>query len=112
MHAKMPETTWPIWLGVIIIALVIVGLCHWSRWFYWVAVPFVLLISYNGASFLVANVSFRKAMIQELGFAYFVQFACSYAVPILSLAAYAYHDFRFRQRARPDKSPEPAVGTP
>src|ERR1035437_5191826 len=98
MHAKMPDTTWPIWLGVIVMAVVIVGLCYWSRWFYWVAVPFALLITYNGVSFLVANVSFRNATIQELGFGYFVQFACSYAMPVVSLAAFAYYDFRFRHR--------------
>ena len=79
-------------------AVVIVGLCRISRWFYWGAVPIALLTVYNGVSFLVGNVSFRNAMIQELGFSYFVQFACSYAVPIVSLAAYAYYDFRFRQR--------------
>lgn len=94
----MPDTTWPIWLSVIVWAVVIVGFCRLSRWFYLAAVPFALLVTYNGVSFLVANVSFRDAMIQELGFGYFVQFACSYAVPIVSLAAYAYYDFRFRQR--------------
>ena len=94
----MPDTTWPIWLSVIVLAFVIVGLCRLSRWFYWGAVPFAILMTYNGVSFLIANVSFRNTMIQELGFGYFVQFACSYAVPLVSLATYAYYDFRFRQR--------------
>jgi|ERR1700722_14114275 len=98
MHEKMGDTTWWIWLSVMVYSVVIVGLCRASRWFYLVAVPFALLISYNGVSFLVANVSFRNAMIQQLGFGYFVQFACSYVVPIVSLAAYAYYDLRYRRR--------------
>lgn len=83
-------------LPVAVVQLRIVSLCRLSRWFYFALVPFALLATYNGVSFLVANVSFRSAMIQELGFGYFVQFACSYAVPIVSLAAYAFYDFRFR----------------
>jgi hypothetical protein len=98
MHAKMPDTTWPIWLNVIVIAFVIVGLCRLSRWFYLLAVPVAVLQVYGGATFLVSNVSFRSAMIQELGFSYFVQFACSYALPIVLLGAYAYYDFRYRKR--------------
>jgi|ERR1051326_8384367 hypothetical protein len=98
MHAKMPDTTWPIWLSVIFTALVLVGLCRLSRWFYLVAGPVVLLFTYGGTTFLISNVSFRHAMIQELGMSYFLQFACSYAVPILSLAVYAFYDFRFRRK--------------
>lgn len=98
MHAKMPDTTWPIWLSVIVTAVVVVGLCRLSRWFYVLAVPFVLLLTYNGAKFLISNVSFRDTMIRELGMGYYVQFACSYAVPVLSLAAYAIYDFRHRRR--------------
>jgi hypothetical protein len=103
MHAKMPDTPWPIWLSVIVMSVVIVGLCRASRWFYLVAVPFALLIIYNRVNFLVANIGFRNAMIQELGFGYFVPFACSSAVPIVALAAYAYYDFRFRQRHGPQQ---------
>ena len=98
MHAKFPETTWPIWLSIVFIAIVLVGLCRLSRWCYLLAVPVALISIYNGWGTLSHNVSFREAMIQRLGYGSFVSYACAFALPIIALAVYAFYDFRYRRR--------------
>ena len=98
MHAKFPDTTWPIWLSVIVLALVLVGLCRLSRWCYVLAVPVALLSIYNGWGTLSHNVSFRESMIQQLGFSYLAQYAFSFVVPVMALAVYAFYDFTFGRK--------------
>jgi hypothetical protein len=96
MHAKMPDTPLIFWVGFAVLALLLVGLCRLSRRFYWACAPASLFVLYQGWSFLYSNLNFRSAMIRELGFSYFVQFACAYAVPVALLVFYAIYDFRFR----------------
>lgn len=98
MHAKFPETTWPIWLNIVFIAIVLVGLCRFSRWCYLLAVPVALICIYNGWGTLFQNTSFRETMIQQFGYAYFVQYTCSLAVPAIALAVYAFYDFKHRRK--------------
>jgi hypothetical protein len=100
MHAKMPDTPFGFWVGFAVVALILIVLCRVSRRFYWAAVPASLFLLYQGWSFLHANVTFREAMVRELGYPYLVQFAGAYAVPVVTLALYAVYDFRFR-RVRP-----------
>ena len=102
MHAKFPENTWPIWLITMFIAVVLVGLCRLSRWCYLLSVPVVLILIYNAWGTLSNNVSFREAMIQQLGYDYFVQYACSFSVPIITLAVFAFYDFRYSGK-RPER---------
>ena len=97
MHAKMPETPLGFWVGFAIVAFILIGLCRVSRRFYWASVPASLFVLYQGWSFLHSNVSFRNAMIRELGYSYFLQFACAYALPVAALALYAFYDYRFRK---------------
>jgi hypothetical protein len=97
MHAKMPETAAFFWVGFAIVALVLIGLCWVSPRFYWASVPASLFVLYQGWSQLYANVSFRNAMIRELGYSYFLQFTCSYALLIAALALYALYDYRRRK---------------
>ena len=103
MHAKMPETPVFFWVLFAITALILIGLCRISRRFYWASVPVSLFLLYQGWHQLYTNVSFRNAIIRELGYSYFFQFACSYAVPVAALALYALYDYQRR------KPPSPAT---
>ena len=98
MRAKMPESTWEFWVWFIVIALLCVGVCRLWRGLYWLAVPGALFMLYQGWSFLISNVSFREAMIRELGFGYFVQYASAFTLPVIAIALYAFYDFKFRRR--------------
>ncbi len=97
MHEKTPETPLFFWVGFAAIGVVLVLLCRVSRRFYLAAVRASLFVLYQGWSFLHANVNFRTAMLRELGLSYFVQFSCSYAVPLAAVALYALYDYRFRK---------------
>ena len=98
MHAKMPDSPLFFWMGAAIIAAILVLLCRVSRRFYWVTGLASLFILYQGWSLLHANVSFRQAMIRELGYGYFVQFGGSYALPVVAVGLYAVYDFLMRKR--------------
>ena len=94
----MPETLLGDWIAVVAIALILILLCRVSRRFYWAAALASLYVLYQGWNLLHSNVSFRDALIREMGFSYFVQFGCTYAVPLVALGLYAVYDFAFRKR--------------
>ncbi len=98
MHAKFWESVWPMWLGIIIITVVLIGLCRLSRWFYFLTIPVSLMAILNGWGLIYHNVSFRNEMIEQLGFSYFAQFACTGALLVVALAFYAWYNFRCRQK--------------
>ena len=105
MHAKMPDTPLGFWIGFAVIALIFIALCRVSRRFYWPAVLGSVFVLYQGWSMLHSNDSFREAMIRELGYSYFVQFGCCYALPLVALALYAGYDFTFRGADRLNDGP-------
>ena len=109
MHAKFPETTWPIWLSIAFITLVSVCACRLSRWCYWLAVPVALVSVYNGWGTLIHNASFRNAMIQQLGYPYVLQYASTFALPVVAITLYAAYDFSYRRKrtAEPASRDEP-----
>ncbi len=98
MHAKMPDTPLAFWIGAGVIGLILILFCRVSRRFYWAAALAGIFVLFQGWSLLHSNVSFREALIREMGYSYFVQFGCSYAVPLIALGLYAAYDFAFRKR--------------
>jgi hypothetical protein len=86
------------WVCFAVLALICVGACRLSRRCYWLAAPFALFMLYQGWSFLYANDNFSGALLSEFGTSYWLQFAAAYALPVVSLVAYAIYDFRYRQR--------------
>ncbi len=96
----MPDSPFEFWVMFITLALICIGACRLSRRCYWLAVPFALFMFYQGWSFLYANDSFSGALLSEFGIGYWLQFAGTYALPVLSLAIYAIYDFRYRQKKR------------
>jgi len=100
MHAKFPDTPLEFWLYFAVVAFVLVGLCRLSRRFYWASGLASLFVLYGGWSSLYANESFRSAIINELGFGYFLQYAAAFAVPVTAVVMYGLFDFRLLKRGR------------
>ncbi len=94
----MPESPLEFWIWFAVIAIVCVGACRFSRRCYWLAAPFASFLLYQGWSLLYANVSFSGELLSQLGFSYWLQFALSYALPLISIAVYAIYDFRYRKK--------------
>ena len=94
----MPDSPSEFWVGFAVFALLCVGACRVSRRFYWSAVPCALFVLYRGWSFLYSNESFSGVLLSEFGLSYWLQFAGAYALPVLSLLAYAIYDFRYKSR--------------
>ena len=106
----MPESTLEFWVGFVILALICIGACRLSRRFYWPAALFALFILYQGWSLLYTNDNFSGALLSEFGISYWLQFAASYALPIVCLLAYAVYDFGYRQRQMPEPGASPNGG--
>ena len=94
----MPDSPLEFWVWFAILALVCVGACRFSHRCYWLSVPFALFILYQGWSFLYVNDSFSGALLSEFGFSYWFQFAAAYALPLVSLVAFAIYDCGYRRR--------------
>lgn len=94
----MPDTPLEFWVWFAVLAFVCVGACRHSRRCYWLAAASALFILYQGWSFLYANSNFSGTLLSEFGLSYWLQFAAAYALPVVSLVAYAIHDFKYRQR--------------